>query len=300
MRASFYRGMFVGWSLVLHNTAATEKSWYLLFFPEIPVHRSLSAGTVEYMGMSSAMILTLTGGNRNPEELDFRPIGILRDMIADVELAGYAVKYNVELDTPSKAAISYDLYAADNIKAGPVNEERALEWRAVAPAVINRPSSIAALTALVVGQVEAISIDPMNTNGRYDLDVSELVAADYELPQRAYRIITHTASVRGNVVLDIEDDEDDEDENLVFDGDGNAMIIKPARLVFHPFNSTALVNIPPALYGVATLGTELDLQLRTITVQINNIVAWVEQKIFTSYFDLLAAKDRLVPFVPGD
>lgn len=247
------------------------------------------------------MILTLTGGNRNPDELDFRPIGILHDMIADVELAGYAVKYNVELDTPAKAAISYDLYAADNIKAGPVNEERALEWRAVATPVVNRPSSVAALTALVVGQVEAISVDSMNTNGSYDLDVSDLIATDYELPQRAYRIIARTESVRGNVVLDIGDeDDDDEDENLVFDGDGNAMIIKPARLVFHPFNSTALVNIPPALYGATTLGAELDLQLRTVTVQINNIVAWVEQKVFMSYFDLLAAKDQLVQFVPED
>jgi hypothetical protein len=255
--------------------------------------------------MSYAMILTLSGGNRDPEELEFRPVGILRDMIADVELAGYAVKYNVELDTPSKAAISYDLYAADDIRGGPINEDRALEWRAIATPVVNRPSSIAASIALITGQVGAISIDFMNTSNSFELDFSDLVAGDYSPPQGEYKIITYHESVQGNVVLDIEDLDDLEEGeggNVAFydDEDGSAKIVVPARLVFHPYNSTALVDIPPHLYDVSVLGSELEVPLRTVTVQISNIIAGVEQKVFTSYFDLLATRDQAAPFVPQD
>jgi hypothetical protein len=222
--------------------------------------------------MEQALILGFNGGYMDPKDLPVRPIDIIRDMIADVELYGYAIQYHVERDTPSQAAISYDAYSMGGIVDGRL---RVLPLRVASPAIKNRDNSLIAALAFAADQIGTITADFMdNTSRSFEIDISSLIGKSWNDPNGNYRIIVHDEQMLGNVVLISKDDEE-------------------VEMVFHPYNSITPVSIPSFVGGIDP-GDEFAPDVRTITVQMGNFVAMAYQELFIPYKTVLKLLEERV------
>jgi hypothetical protein len=226
--------------------------------------------------MEHAIIVSFEG-DRNLTGLSVRPIDVIRDMIEDAEVLGYEVDYCVERDAPDRAAISYRCVVGRGREHGScVGCQHGLIFRAISPAIKNHPSSLQALRAFATGEIEKLSIDFMDSNGKVPLAIVDLVESSYSFPEDDIQVIVHVEQTDGIIVRFVRAENPEEDEDEIF---------------FHPYNSSSLLTLPFFVMNFQP-GVQMSLPVKTVTVQSGAYTLWTGQALYVPYRKMTALHER--------
>jgi hypothetical protein len=212
--------------------------------------------------MEQAIVVSFES-DKDLTELSVRPIDIIRDMIEDAESLGHQIDYCVERDLPTQAAISYDCFAIGL----PRGCQHGLIFRAISPSIENHASSIKALLAFATGEIDDISIDFMDSNGKVPLALIDLVESSCSFKEDDLQVTVNVERGDGNIVRYVSSDDPEEDEDEVF---------------FHPYNSNSLLTVPSFVRGIKP-GMKLSPSIKTVTVQSGDYILWVGQSLYIPY-----------------